>query len=292
MPANCMSGVEAALTSKHNVSPAIAPTVVEDASARVLDPQRTLLLERLQQLIGHQFHNPETLDLALTHSSVAYEEQQTEHHPHDDNEQLEFLGDAVLGLLVTEHLFRAYPEFTEGPLTRLRSQFVSRQHLGRVGQSMRLGDYLRLGKGEEKSGGRRKAAILANAVEALIAAVYLDGGLIPAGRLVRAWVLDEKLEALVAAARSGEDVGDHKSMLQEYFQSHGLGQPSYIVTSENGPDHHKSFVVAVKQIGPAGEERTLASATGTRKKHAEQEAARLALEVLHKTACPSPKESA
>ena len=93
MPVNCMSGVEAALTSKHKVSPAIAPSV-EDASARVLDSQRTLLLERLQNLIGYQFRNLEALDLALTHSSVAYEEQQTEHHPHDDNEQLEFLGDA------------------------------------------------------------------------------------------------------------------------------------------------------------------------------------------------------
>lgn len=254
------------------------------------DAGRTAVLERLQQLLDYQFHHPAMLDLALTHSSVAYE-LQGEHRPYDDNEQLEFLGDAVLGLIVTEQLFRSYPEFSEGPLTRLRAHFVSRQHLGRVAQKMGLGEYLRLGKGEEKSGGRRKTAILANAVEAVIAAVYLDGGLEPAARVVRAWMLDEKLETLVAAARSGEDVGDHKSMLQEYFQAHGLGQPIYAVTAENGPDHHKNFVVAVKQGEHAGVEQVLASATGTRKKHAEQEAARLALEGLRRSAASVASES-
>ncbi|MEO6828672.1 MAG: ribonuclease III domain-containing protein, partial [Acidobacteriaceae bacterium] len=125
-------------------------------------------------LLQYRFRDPGLLDLAFTHSSVAYEEQ-AERHPQDDNEQLEFVGDAVLGLVVTEHLFLAYPEFTEGDLTRLRAHFVSRQNLGRAGQLKELGEYLRLGKGEEKSGGRRKTAILANALEALIAAVYLDG---------------------------------------------------------------------------------------------------------------------
>jgi ribonuclease-3 len=250
------------------------------SSSERLNADRAALLQRLQKLLGYKFRDPAALDLALTHSSVAYEEQ-LEHHPQDDNEQLEFLGDAVLGLIVTEHLFRVYPEFTEGPLTRLRAQFVSRQHLARVGQNLGLGEYLRLGKGEEKSGGRRKSAILANAVEALIAAVYLDGGLEEAARLIRTRLLDDKLETLAAAARSGEGVGDHKSTLQEYFQAHGLGQPSYEVTSETGPDHRKSFAVAVKRIEANGAEHTLGSATGTRKKHAEQEAARIALESLH-----------
>ncbi len=254
-----------------------APPDVQPASAsRALEPRRAALLERLQQLIAYRFRNPDLLDLAFTHSSVAYEEQ-VERHPQDDNEQLEFLGDAVLGMVVTEHLYLTYPELPEGPLTRLRAQFVSRQHLGQVGQTLGLGEYLRLGKGEEKSGGRRKAAILANAVEAAIAAVYLDGGMEPAARLVRAWLLDEQLATLAAAARAGEGVGDHKSTLQEYFQAHGLGQPKYEVTAEAGPDHRKSFVVAVKL---EGREESLASATGTRKKHAEQEAARLALEHL------------
>jgi ribonuclease-3 len=245
-----------------------------------LDPERAALLEQLQSLLDYRFRNPTLLDLALTHSSVAYEEQQ-QRHPQDDNEQMEFLGDAVLGFIVTEHLFRTYPEFTEGPLTRLRAQFVSRQHLGRAGQSRGLGEFLRLGKGEEKSGGRRKSAILANAVEALIAAVYLDGGIQPAIHLVNAWLLGEQLETMAAAARAGEGVGDHKSTLQEYFQAHGLGQPKYQVTAEAGPDHRKSFVIAVQRITPDGREETLASASGTRKKHAEQEAARLALEHLH-----------
>ena len=246
-----------------------------------LDPRRADLLARLQHRIGYRFRELNRLDLALTHSSVAYEDQ-VEHDPHDDNEQLEFLGDAVLGLAVTEHLFRAYPEFTEGPLTRLRAQFVSRRHLGEMAQSLGLGEYLRLGKGEEKSGGRKKMAILANAVEAIIAAVYLDGGLDEAARLVRTWLLDESLDRLVAAARSGEGVGDYKSTLQEYLQAHALGQPAYAVTAEAGPDHRKSFVVAVKMMDAEGAEQTLASATGTRKKNAEQEAARMALEYLRK----------
>lgn len=246
---------------------------------RTLESARAEILDRLQTLLAYRFSDLQLLELALTHSSVAYEEQ-TEHNTQDDNEQLEFLGDAVLGMIVTEHLFRACPEFTEGSLTRLRAQLVSRQYLGQVGQKMSLGEYLRLGKGEEKSGGRRKTAILANAVEAILAAIYLDGGIDPATRFVSNWLLQGKLDSLVSATRAGEDVGDHKSALQEYFQSHGLGQPRYVVTAEDGPDHRKSFVVAVAHTCANGQEETLASATGTRKKLAEQEAARLALQSL------------
>jgi ribonuclease-3 len=235
-------------------------------------------LERLQQLLDYEFRDPALLNLALTHSSVAYEEH-AEEGLREDNEQLEFLGDAVLGLVVTEHLFRNYPEFSEGAWTRLRSQFVSRPHLASVALTIDLGEFLRLGKGEEKSGGRKKPAILANAVESVIAAVYLDGGMDSAVRLVRNWLLDETLESVVEAARAGE-VGDYKSMLQEYSQAQGLGQPLYQLTSETGPDHRKSFVVEVKFLDPTATESTLASAVGTRKKHAEQEAARLALQHL------------
>ena len=243
-------------------------------------------LDRLQQLLGYQFRDPALLDLALTHSSVAYEEQ-TEQELREDNEQLEFLGDAVLGLVVTEHLYRMYPEFSEGAWTRLRSQFVSRPHLASVALAIGLGEFLRLGKGEEKSGGRKKPAILANAVESVIAAVYLDGGMESAVRLVRTWLLDETMEAVVEAARAGE-VGDYKSMLQEYSQAHGLGQPRYQLTSETGPDHRKSFVVEVTFTDLAANETTLASATGTRKKHAEQEAARLALQHLRSLQTTEP----
>lgn len=249
-------------------------------------PGRRGELERLQQLLGYQFRHPALLDLALTHSSVAYEEQ-TNQDPREDNEQLEFLGDAVLGLVVTDQLFRAYPEFSEGAWTRLRSQFVSRPHLASVAQAIGLGEFLRVGKGEEKSGGRKKPAILANAVESVIAAVYLDGGMEPAVQLVRTWLLDETMEAVVEAARAGE-VGDYKSRLQEYSQAHGLGQPRYQLTSETGPDHRKSFVVEVKLLDPSAVETTVASAGGTRKKHAEQEAARLALQHLRSLQTAEP----
>ncbi len=249
-------------------------------------PGRRGELERLQQLLGYQFRHPALLDLALTHSSVAYEEQ-TNQDPREDNEQLEFLGDAVLGLVVTDQLFRAYPEFSEGAWTRLRSQFVSRPHLAGVAQAIGLGEFLRVGKGEEKSGGRKKPAILANAVESVIAAVYLDGGMEPAVQLVRTWLLDETMEAVVEAARAGE-VGDYKSRLQEYSQAHGLGQPRYQLTSETGPDHRKSFVVEVKLLDPSAVETTVASAGGTRKKHAEQEAARLALQHLRSLQTAEP----
>lgn len=243
---------------------------------------RSALLEDLQQVLSVRFRNPLRLDLALTHSSVAYEAQQ-ERRPQDDNEQLEFLGDAVLGLVVTEHLFREYPDFSEGVLTRLRAQLVSRQNLGKLGQRLNLGRYLRLGKGEEKSGGRRKSAILANAVEAVIAAVYMDAGLPEASRLIREWLFDAQLDALAAAARAGAGVGDCKSELQEYLQAHAMGQPRYEVTAETGPDHRKTFVIAVNITGDDGQRKTLASATGARKKQAEQEAARLALEHLRST---------
>jgi len=275
------------LSNHRSASPAKQSGPPKDAGDPVVHPAgRAALLERLQQLLGHQFRHPALLDLALTHSSVAYEEQ-AQRDTREDNEQLEFLGDAVLGLVVTEHLFRMYPEFSEGAWTRLRSQFVSRPHLASVAQTIGLGEFLRLGKGEEKSGGRKKPAILANAVESVIAAVYLDGGMDSAVRLVRTWLLDETMEAVVEAARAGE-VGDYKSMLQEYSQAHGLGQPRYQLTSETGPDHRKSFVVEVKFLDPTAVETTLASATGTRKKHAEQEAARLALQHLRSLQATEP----
>lgn len=277
--------------SKHrSASPSRAPLLESDAEALAAHSSsrasRNGALERLQQLLGYEFRDPALLNLALTHSSVAYEEQ-AEEGLREDNEQLEFLGDAVLGLVVTEHLFRNYPEFSEGAWTRLRSQFVSRPHLASVALTIGLGEFLRLGNGEEKSGGRKKPAILANAVESVIAAVYLDGGMESAVRLVRSWLLDETLESVVEAARAGE-VGDYKSMLQEYSQAHGLGQPLYQLTSETGPDHRKSFVVEVKFLDPTATESTLASATGTRKKHAEQEAARLALQHLRSTRAAEP----
>lgn len=243
-------------------------------------------LEALQDRIAYHFQTPTLLQQALTHSSLAYERQQP-HTTQDDNEQLEFLGDAVLGLVVTEHLYRTYSDLDEGALTQLRAQLVSRKHLGQIARKLTIGEALRLGNGEERNGGRRKAALLSNALEALIAAIYMDGGLEPAAQFVRTWLLAGTLEDLADASRSGLAVGDHKSALQEYFQARGLGQPRYIVTSESGPDHHKTFVVALQLLQPDGQQRPLASASGMRKKNAEQEAARLALNLLQQEGSPA-----
>jgi ribonuclease-3 len=244
-------------------------------------------LEALQNQIAYRFRNRQLLEQALTHSSLAYEGH-SQRTPQDDNEQLEFLGDAVLGVAVTEHLYRTYPDLGEGTLTQLRAQFVSRKYLGHIARTLSIGEAMKLGKGEERNGGRRKAAILSNALEALIAAIYLDGGLEPAAEFVRRWLLGGTLEALVDASRSGLAVGDHKSALQEYFQARGLGQARYVVTSESGPDHHKTFVVALQLLQPDGKLRQLAGASGSRKKDAEQEAARLALEVLQPISADAP----
>src|SRR5271155_4377829 len=143
------------------------------------DPTRQLEMVTLQQRIGYSLQRPDLLQRALTHSSLAYEQAAEGLTPLDsaDNEQLEFLGDAVVGLIVADSLYRRYPELKEGELTRLRAGLVSRQHLGQVGLKLELGASLFLGKGEERSGGRKKAALLANCLEAVIGSVYLDGGL-------------------------------------------------------------------------------------------------------------------
>src|SRR5271169_2096690 len=149
------------------------------------DPRHPPEISKLQQKIGHAFQQPLLLRRALTHSSLAYEQTADNGTAPEasDNEQLEFLGDAVVGLIAAESLYRRYPELPEGELTRLRAALVSRQHLGQVALKLDLGAYLYLGKGEERSGGRKKAALLANAIEAVIGAVYLDAG-IEAARVV------------------------------------------------------------------------------------------------------------
>jgi ribonuclease-3 len=235
--------------------------------------------QRLQERIGYKFSSKDLLERALTHSSIASERMQRR-TPQDDNEQLEFLGDAVLSLAVTEHLYQTYSEMDEGALTQLRAQMVSRKHLAQVARMLALGEALRLGQGEERSGGRKKSALLANALEALIAALYLDGGLAAVAQFVRTFVLADALESLADEARAGLAVGDYKSALQEYLQASGLGQPRYTVTAESGPDHQKTFAVELHCLQTDAEPRQLASASGARKKIAEQEAARIALDAL------------
>jgi ribonuclease-3 len=233
----------------------------------------------------HRFRRPDLLTWALTHRSLAYETKPDSlPDPAADNEQLEFLGDAVLGLAVAESLFRRFPTSREGELTRLRSSLVSRRHLGEVAARIDLGSHLLLGRGEEQSGGRRKPALLANALEAVIAALYLDGGLDAARAFIEKQIIEPTLPNLHLALNGSETfsgaIGDHKSALQERLQATGAGQPHYVLTAQSGPDHQKRFRVEVRIEDKKGVSRALAESEGTTKKQAQQEAARLAFQRL------------
>ena len=230
---------------------------------------------------GHTFRDSTLLEIALTHSSLLHEDPSVrvagpvESAP--DNEQLEFLGDAVLSLVVAEILFRSFPSAREGDLTRLRASVVSSTHLAAVAVALNLGAHLRLGRGEDRSGGRRKPALLADALEAVIAALYLDGGLPAASAFVEREIVSPALPQLRQALAQGGAIGDYKSALQERLQASGVGQPRYVLTDESGPDHKRLFRVAVQIQAADGSSTALAESEGPTKKRAQQEAARLAL---------------
>ena len=186
-------------------------------------------------------------------------------------------------MVVADYLFRTYPDLQEGDLTRLRAQLVSRRHLGQVAAQISLGSYMRLGRGEERSGGRQKAVLLANALEAVIAALYLDGGLKVATRFVLQCVVQPYMDELHSALEAGQAMGDHKSALQEWLQAHKAGSPHYTVKAESGPDHRKRFLVEVEVVNDtetSQSSRVVAQGMGSTKKKAEQEAARLAYSAL------------
>jgi ribonuclease-3 len=224
--------------------------------------------ELLQERIGYQFRNLQWLNEALTHSSYAREAA-----PHRDNEQLEFLGDAVLNYLVSVRLADAFPDYPEGKLSRGRARLVAAEHLSRVALSLDLGSYLRLGRGEEKTGGRAKLSLMVNALEALVAAIYRDGGIRPARRFVHRFILPADLGSVAADLFTV----DYKSALQEYLQAERLGSTTYRVVSEAGPEHRKIFTVEAT----AGSHGT-ARGSGNSKKTAEQQAAHALLESLRK----------
>lgn len=224
--------------------------------------------EVLQTAIGYRFRDRGLLEHALTHTSRAHEDVSGGVR---DNESLEFLGDAVLGFLIADQLFREFPEFDEGQKSKAKAGLVSTATLARQAERLALGDHLILGRGEEKTGGRRKQALLADGYEALIAAIYLDGGLEQA----RAFVAHEFAPLLARVRDDGVSAHDHKSALQEYLQSLERPLPEYRLVGTVGPDHHKRFLVEVVVRGEA-----IAQASGSSKKEAEQEAARLALERL------------
>jgi len=203
----------------------------------------------------------------------------------EDNERLEYLGDAVLGLVVAEALYAAHPEWSEGELTRIRSGLVSRERMAQVAENIGLGKHLRLSRGEERSGLRRKSTVLSNTMEAVMGALYLDGGLEPVRAFVRGQVMGEAAERLADELRSGAALGNYKSALQERLQAARAGAPVYRVKNESGPDHHKSFLVEVRIKSEAGERgRPLARGMGRTKKLAEQDAARRALELVDNAA--------
>lgn len=203
-------------------------------------------------------------------------ERGTSEVPREDNERLEFLGDSIVGMVAAEAVYRRYPELPEGDLTRLRGSLVSRRHLAEVAQKLDLGKYLLLGRGEERSGGRTKTALLANAMEAVIGALYLDAGLETARRLIEERVIAPVVAALHAQLSVGGGMGDFKSALQEILQRQKRGQPAYRTTGESGPDHRKRFYVEVRAGGDV-----LAEGEGRTRKHAEQDAARRAIEKLN-----------
>ena len=237
----------------------------------------------------YKFKDPGLLTLALTHSSLAYEiNPEGTRDPGSDNERLEFLGDAVLGLVVAEALYRRLPALREGDLTRLRASLVSSRHLAQVAQRIQLGPMLLLGRGEAHSGGHRKPALLANALEAVIAALYLDGGLTAARNFIQRQIIGPAEDSLAGVLQSSEPisgaVGDYKSALQERLQAAGHSQPQYVLAAQSGPDHQKRFRIEVRVASADGVTLTLASAEGSTKKQAQQEAARLAFASLNSSA--------
>ena len=225
----------------------------------------------LEARLGHPFTDRDLLVRALTHRSRAHED---DSGGVDDNESLEFLGDAVLGLVIADRLFREFPHYDEGRKSKARAQLVSAATLAGLGDDLRLGDHLLLGRGEEKTGGRRKRSLIADAFEAVVGAIYLDGGHEAAAAFIER-TFRPLLERIRKDGVSPAGTRDHKSALQEWLQARSLPLPVYRLAGATGPDHRKEFVADVL-VG----NRPVASGSGPTKKEAEREAARQALAVL------------
>jgi len=225
----------------------------------------------LEAILGHQFQRPEELDRALTHRSHRQSLQGT------DNERLEFLGDRVLGLIASEHLCRSFPDWDSGQLSKGLARVVSATSLHAAAKKLKLGHFLRLGPGEEKTGGRDKKRLLADAYEAILAAIYLDAGLAAAAEFLQRTVLNPVL----SGHGEGLERADHKSALQEWLQQRARSPVEYRIRSESGPEHQKVFEVEVWHGG-----ERLSASTGRSKKEAEQQAASAALEILESRDIP------
>jgi len=262
-----------------NIRLAVHPSEAEEAE-RIIESHRTELrngevvrlrdeFDALQQAIGYRFRDRGLLEHAMTHTSRANEDVSGGVH---DNESMEFLGDAVVGFVIADVLFREFPDFDEGEKSKTKAALVSTTTLARQAERLNLGEHLLLGRGEEKTGGRRKQALLADGYEALIAAIYLDGGI----EHVRAFIVREFAPLLSEVQQHGiAGSQDYKSALQELLQARDLPLPEYRLVGTMGPDHRKLFQVEVVVNGEA-----LAESTGPSKKEAEQDAARAALDKL------------
>ena len=223
-------------------------------------------MNTLEEKLGYSFQNRELLENALTHSSRANESR----GKLPSNERLEFLGDSILGMVVADHLYRGHPDLPEGDLTRTRAALVCEESLVEVAQALNLGDYLRLGKGESSGGGRERPSIQADAVEAVLAAIYLDGGIGSARKFIQKYILSRETDGLAKPL-------DHKTALQELVQRESGQVLRYRLVGEEGPDHNKRFFVEVTLNCQA-----VGSGSGRSKKEAEQMAAAAAIESLSK----------
>jgi len=229
-----------------------------------LTPERARLLEELESKVSVSFLNKNLLNQSLTHSSYGNE------NSRPDNERLEFLGDAVLKLVTSEYLYNKFPQHAEGDLTKIRAAVISDETLAKVGKKYEIGDYLLLSANEKKSGGQKRKSNVANAIEALIGAIYLDNGLGKSRDLIIEFLRDE-----VEMVSSAGYIRDFKSALQEYTQKRKWDLPHYRVIKESGPKHRRVFWMEVKIKG-----QRCGVGRGANKKEAEQKAAALALKQL------------
>jgi ribonuclease-3 len=246
-------------------------------------------LSQLEDALGYRFVRRELLEQAVTHSSFAREASaqllngggENGDVLSSDNEQLEFLGDAVLSFVISQELCRRFPRYGEGELSKIRAHIVSARELVRPARQLEIGRYLRFGKGEEKSGGRGKSALLVNALEAIIAAMYLDAGIEPVQQFIVRTILEPELANLKQSGEGRLPVMDYKSAVQEAVHVAGRPQPRYLVVGEQGPEHQKLFTVELHiGEGANGEASLVCRAEGNSKKRAEQKAAQQAFERL------------
>lgn len=224
-------------------------------------------IDEIEKRIGYNFKDHNLLMTALTHSSYANESRNNI----SDNERLEFLGDSVLGLVIADYLYKVFAQYKEGDLTKIRASIVSEGSLAEIARSIELGEFLYLGKGEANTGGRNRDSILADAVEAIIGAVYLEGGINQASELII-----RLFTPVIKQSFEGKGFQDYKTQLQEVLQKNSDKEINYHVIEENGPDHNKEFVVEVHHNGQA-----IGTGKGKSKKEAEQQAAKEALEKIH-----------